>query len=206
MGKKPGLKLHSSSFFTRTCNTQHLLARWISTALVRACFSFTRRQTQLASYASGRSTCKRHHTIQFILGDKMDGCESRVVSQPLPSGTLGPPIYPHLDHHSLSQERPEFNLESAHTFGIPIPMGSAVGGSSMPLWPSMLGSQQKSVRQIQARALPRLPMRLSAKSSRSTRTLRKPLTTEAREGLRKFAEANPSTTHQDIASSYTYRT
>lgn len=134
----------------------------------------------------------------------MDEYELRVASQPLPSGTLGPPIYPHLHHQSLSQERAELNLEYSHTFGTPIPLGSSVAGSSIPHRPSMLGSQQKYVWPIQARSLPNLPMRISANSSNSTRTSRKPLTMEAREGLRKFAEATPRATHQDIAGSYTY--
>lgn len=41
----------------------------------------------------------------------MDEYELRVASQPLTSGTLGSPVYPHLHHQSLSQERAELNLE-----------------------------------------------------------------------------------------------
>lgn len=135
----------------------------------------------------------------------MDWYESRVASRPLPSDTWESPIYPHLQHESHSQELAEINPEFSQTFGTPNPLGSTVVGSSIPHWPSMLGNQQKYVRQIQKGALPHPPVRISANSSNSTRKSCKPLTTEAREGLRNFAEANPRATYQDIASSYTYR-
>lgn len=134
----------------------------------------------------------------------MDEGESRVAFQPLPSETWAPPAYPYLDHRSLSQERTELNPESSHIFGTPNPLGSTVAGSSIPHWPSMLNSQQKYVRPIQAGALPNPPMGISADSSNSMRKSRKPLTTEAREELRKFAEANPRATYQKIAGSYPY--
>lgn len=142
--------------------------------------------------------------MQLIKRGEMDEYELRVDSQPLSSETWGPPIYPHLDHRSLPQERAELNPDFSHVFGTPNPLGSTVAGSSIPHWPSMLNSQQKYVRPIQAGALPHPPMRISANSSNLMRKSRKPLTTEAREELRKFAEANPRATYQKIAGSYTY--